>query len=305
MMKKMIFWCICAVVSWIQSSFASSSHQVVPLVCPSSPSQPFPDVYSLSSQCPLSFHSTSLLHVNGDFLERVLTSQKRNSYTAVLFYAYWCPFSQSAHWTFEVLSSMYPHIDHLAVEQSLALPSLFSRFGIHSLPAIVMVNQKSRTRFHGSKDLDSLVEFYKKTTGSEPVQYVAVNQSRSAVTSDKLIMQSWIGSSVKEILTREPYLIFSVLFLFVRVLVHIIPRVLFHVKAIWASYRPHLNLGIFGETSQILGRIFHMIDVKRVWTKLRLYKNRNFHQGARNARVWASSLASVSLGETSTSKLSS
>lgn len=132
-----------------------------------------------------------------------------------------------------------------------------------------------------------------------------MNQSGSAVTSQKLIMQSWVGSSMKEILTREPYLIFSVLFLFVRVLVYIIPRVLYHFKVIWASYRPQLNLEIFGETSQILGRILHMIDVKGVWTNLRLCKNRNFRRGARNARVWASSLASVSLGETSTSRLSS
>lgn len=207
--------------------------------------------------------------------------------------------------TFEVLGAMYPQIEHLAVEQSSAMPSLFSRFGIHSLPAIVMVRQKSRTRFYGSKDLDSLTEFYKQTTGGEPVQYVAANQSGSYETSQKLIMQSWIGSSVHEIFAREPYLIFSVLFLILRVLVYVMPTVVHRLRAIWASYRPHLNLEIFGETSQILGRILQMIDVKRAWSKLRICKSRNFHRSARNARVWASSLASVSLGETSTSRLSS
>ncbi|XP_027069130.1 5'-adenylylsulfate reductase-like 5 [Coffea arabica] len=293
---RLIICSIC-LLSWVPTPLASSSSHPV---CPAaSHSRPFSSLHALTSQCPPSFLPNSPLHVNGNLLERVLSSKARNSYAAVLFYASWCPFSQRAYMTFEVLSSMYPHIEHLAVEQSSATPSLFSRFGIHSLPAIVMVKQKSRTRFYGSKDLDSLVEFYKQTTGSEPVQYVAANQSGSSVTSPKLIVQSWMGSSNREMVTREPYLIFSVLFLILRVLVYVMPTVLYRLEDVWASYRPHLNMEIFGETSQVLGRILQMIDVKRAWSKLRICKNRNFHQSARNARVWASSLASVSLGETS------
>ena len=51
----------------------------------------------------------------------------------------------------------------------------------------------------------------------------------------------------------------------------------------------------------MLGRFLYMIDVQRVWAKLKLCKIRNFREGAKSARVWASSLASVSLGETSSS----
>jgi hypothetical protein len=43
--------------------------------------------------------------------------------------------------------------------------SIFSRYGIHSLPSILMVNGTSRVRYQGPKNLAPLVQFYKKTTG--------------------------------------------------------------------------------------------------------------------------------------------
>lgn len=139
--------------------------------------------------------------------------------------------------------------------------------------------------------------------GHEPVQHIAVDQSDSLGSGGKSIVLPWIGSSPYEILTKEPYLSFSMLFLCLRVMVYIFPRVLFYSRTLWLSFSPHLNLEIFGETSQNLGRIIHMIDVQKIWTKVILCKSRNFHRGARNAKVLASSLASVSLGETSTSRL--
>lgn len=118
-------------------------------------------------------------------------------------------------------------------------------------------------------------------------------------------MQPWNGSYVKEIFTREPYLAFSILFFCLRVVLALFPGLLSQLKAFWVLYVPHLNLEIFGETSQMLGRVLNMIDVQRVWAKLKLCKIRNFREGAKSARVWASSLASVSLGETSSSGSSS
>uniref|UniRef100_A0A5B7A049 Thioredoxin domain-containing protein n=1 Tax=Davidia involucrata TaxID=16924 RepID=A0A5B7A049_DAVIN len=286
-----LFLCICA------ASVSSSSASMCPL-------QSNFFINTLLSQCPPAFFPNSPLEVGGDFLDRTLTAKQGSVYTSVLFYASWCPFSHNARLTFEVLSSMFPQIEHLAIEQSSAMPSIFSRYGIHSLPTILMVNQMSRMQFHGSKDLHSLIKFYKKTTGFEPVQHVAVGQPISSRSSEKFVMHSWIGSSPNVIFTRELYLAFSILFLCLRVLVFIFPKALSCFKAFWVSYVPHLKLEIFGEVSQILGGVLHMIDVKRVWTKLRLCKTKDFHQGAKNARVWASSLASVSLGETSSSRSS-
>ncbi|KAJ4721260.1 5'-adenylylsulfate reductase-like 5 [Melia azedarach] len=260
---------------------------------------------SLQSRCPLGISPNPPIEVDGEFLDRALTSKQRNAYTSVLFYASWCPFSRSARQKFETLSSMFPQMEHYAVEQSSALPSIFSRYGIHSLPSILLVNQTSRLRYHGPKDLNSLVQFYEKTTGFQPLEYIAEDESISFGGNDRLIMHSWKLSSMREMIQREPYLVFAVLVLCLRVLICIFPEVLSRLKAFWVSYVPHLNLEIFGETSQLFGRALHMIDVRRVWTKLRLCKTRNFHEGAKNARVWASSLASVSLGESSSSRPSS
>lgn len=100
-------------------------------------------------------------------------------------------------------------------------------------------------------------------------------------------MDSWFGSTPNEILTREPYLVLSMLFLSLMGFIFILPKLLSRCKAIWVLHQPRLNLEIFGETSQILGRVVQMVDVKRAWLKLRICKIRDFHQGARNARVWA------------------
>ena len=259
-------------------------------------------VTSLQSQCPLSPSSHALLDVDGNVLDRALTSKQGNGFTSVLFHASWCPFSCKIRPKFEILSSMFPQIEHLAIKESSASPSLFSRYGIHSLPSILIVNLTSRMRYHGPKDLPSLIKFYRKTTGLEPVQYFSEDQTISFERSEGgSILQPWNASSVKEMFTREPYLAFSILFLCIRVFLALFPGLLSQLKAFWVLYVPHLNLEIFGDTSQMLGRFLYMIDVQRVWAKLKLYKIRNFREGAKSARVWVSSLASVSLGETSSS----
>lgn len=262
-------------------------------------------LYALQSQCPLAISPNPPIQVDGDFLDRALASKWRNEYSSILFYASWCPFSRSVLPTYETLNSMFPQIEHLMVEKSSAMPSIFSRYGIHSLPSILMVNGTSRVRYRGPKNLVSLVQFYKKTTGLEPVQYFAEDNPISLESGGKSIILSSNSLSLKEILKREPYLVFSIMFLCLRLLACIFPQVLSRLKAFWVIYIPHFKLEIFGETSQIMGRIVHMIDMRGVWTKLRLFKTRNFHQGAKNARVWASSLASVALGESSSARSSS
>lgn len=144
-----------------------------------------------------------------------------------------------------------------------------------------------------------------KFLGLEPMHYIAVDEPASLKCSREFVMQSWVGSSPTEILRKEPYLILSLLFICVVGFTRTFPRVVSYFKALWVSYGPHLNLEIFGETSQILGRVLQMIDVNRIWTKLKLCKARSFISGAKNSRVWASSLASVSLGKTNSCSSSS
>lgn len=140
-----------------------------------------------------------------------------------------------------------------------------------------------------------------KFLGLEPMHYLTVEEPASLKCSREFVMQSWLGSSPTEILRKEPYLILSLFFLCLVGFTYTFPRVVAHFKALWVSYGPHLNFEIFGETSQILGRVLQMIDVNRIWTKLKLCQTRSFISGAKNARVWASSLASVSLGKTASS----
>ncbi|XP_057722396.1 5'-adenylylsulfate reductase-like 5 [Arachis stenosperma] len=275
-------------------SFAQSSY------APSPDVPPF--LYALQSQCSVDVSPTPPRQADGDFIDAILSGRKSVGQISILFYASWCPFSQRLLPDYEVLSSMFPHVEYLALEQSSALPSLYSKYGIHSLPAILLVNQSCRVRYRGPRNLKTLVEFYERNTGFEANLNIVVHKLSSLMRDEHSTMKSLVGVSLKEILRREPYLVFSVLFLCLRMLLFVFPKIMSRLRAFWNSYAPHLNLQIFSETSQVMmGRVRNAVDVRRIWNKLRLCKTRNFHERARSAKAWASSLASVSLGESASS----
>ncbi|CAF2126169.1 5'-adenylylsulfate reductase-like 5 [Brassica rapa] len=259
--------------------------------------------FDLASKCPPSLRPSPPIEVDGDSLDRLmaLNHDDGNAYVSVLFYASWCPFSRAVRTKFDMLSLMFPQIQHLAVEHSQALPSVFSRYGIHSLPSILMVNQTLKARYHGRKDLTSLIEFYDESTGLKPVQYVAEGEPATTLDATDGSLITWLrnGTSISEIFKRDPFLVLSLLFICIQVAILVFPIAESRMKALWASYAPNLNLERFGEVSQVFSRALHMVDVRRLWLKLRLVKTRSFHERAKNAQAWASSLASVSLGQTS------
>ncbi|XP_051143612.1 5'-adenylylsulfate reductase-like 5 [Andrographis paniculata] len=260
-------------------------------------------VYDLNSQCPFSnpFYSPPV-QVDGESFEKIVSSSKKNSYIAVLFYASWCPFSSMFQSNFATLSSMYPQIEHLMVEQSSAMPSVFSRYGIHSVPALLILSHTTKERYHGQKDLESLIDFYKRTTGLSPAVNLVKETSRHPESGrPDHSLQFWNRSSLKETFSREPYLMLSVIFVLLRAFLYFCPEITSRLMTLWTTYIPRLNLAIFGESKQLLEHTLHLIDVKRIWSKLKVCQTRKFHKGARNARVWASSLASVSLGKTTSS----
>ncbi|XP_047182394.1 5'-adenylylsulfate reductase-like 5 [Vigna umbellata] len=285
-------------VSVIQFASAFSSSSSSSLCLPQPPSF----LYNLQSQCPISIPSNPPLQVDGDFLDRVLSGSKSIEYISILFYASWCPFSQKMLPQFETLSSIFPQIEHLILEQSSALPSLFSRYGIHNLPAILLVNQTSVLRYYGPNNLLSVSEFYERNTRLAAT--INIVDQASSMTSDDNSSMNLFGLSLKETWSRDPYLVFSVLFLCLRLLLFVFPKIVSRLRAFWVSCIPHLNLQIFGETSQVMGRVLQVIDVRRIWNRLRLCKIRIFQERARSARAWASSLASVSLGESSSARSS-
>lgn len=140
--------------------------------------------------------------------------------------------------------------------------------------------------------------------GLEPVQYIMLDQPMKHQPGESPIMQFRSGLSIKELVKREPYLVFSIFFLCLKVLFATVLQVVSHLKAFWLLYAPHLNLEIFGETAQIFGHLLPTIDVRRLWTKLGLRKAGSFHERVRSVRVWAPSLASVSLGKSSSARSS-
>ncbi|KAK1305979.1 5'-adenylylsulfate reductase-like 5 [Acorus calamus] len=268
------------------------------------PSRPPSDAIldDLRSQCPLRLSRYLPLEVNGEILDRELSHFQKNNYYSILFHASWCPFSRRARSTFDVLSSMYPQITHFIVEESSAMPSVFSRYGVHSLPALMIANQTTRVWHHGPKDLGSFVLFYRRVTRLDPEVYLTEASSDHVETERSF--GPWEGSA-REIIAREPYLTFSVLFLCLKLkaFLNLFPELRSRLKSFVNKYVWRINLAIsFGETSQLLEKALHVIDVKKVWSKLKLCKTRNFRKGAKNARSWASSLASVSLGESSSSR---
>lgn len=265
---------------------------------PPSPANTCSFLHDLNRRCPLSISSSLPVEMGGESLERALSSTLLNVYTAVLFYDSGSPFSSVVRSKFDMLSSMFPQLSHIAVEQSLVTPSLFSRYGVHSLPTLFIVNQTEKIRYYGPKDLDYLAHFYKRITGLEPVEY-HVHDDSIEIRNSQLVLQPWYESSWRDIMVKEPYLVLAVVFLVLRGFLYLCPEILSRVTALWILCKPRINLGIFGESRQLLGRALHLPDVKRVWRKLKLCKTRNFLKSARSARVWASSLASVSLGETS------
>jgi len=208
-------------------------------------------------------------------------------YTAVLFYASWCPFSQRMRPLFDDLSSMFPQIKHLAVEESNVMPAIFSRYAVRTLPSIIITHGSYAFWPLGSKDLNSMANFYTAVTGQEPVAYIGPRKWSAAQNTH--YAKLW-NSSISEAVKREPYLAFSILFICLRIFLFFFPKFFALIKGFWTQYFQQINLGILAKLNQLLECVPHAVDVRKVWSKLRLVA------GAKNARVWASSLASVSLG---------
>jgi len=178
--------------------------------------------------------------------------------------------------------------------------SLFSRYGVRGFPAILLVNETTMVRYRGSKDLSSLVDFYKETTGLDPIVHLDIVQQER--TGNLRSIMPW-DRSLREMANDEPFLLLAVLFIILKVAAHFIPAVMSHLRAFLVVRVRNLNLGIRRGSNQLLDRALNVLDVRRLWSKLRLSnKATDLRKGASNARAWASSFTSVSLGEPSSSR---
>ncbi|KAH9321024.1 hypothetical protein KI387_015663 [Taxus chinensis] len=251
-------------------------------------------------------------------LERALNFLQKSgsNYMAVLFYASWCPFSKLCQPVFSALSSMFPTIHHVAIEESAIRPSLLSRYGVHSFPSLFLQNHTSRVRYNGSRKLESIAAFYKNITGIEPVSpnpLTPVDGSNlrgldlvKDIENEKHCPYSW-AKSPEKLLQEDTYLTLAILFLVSRILYFLFPKVLLWLKQIWKRHVFPANVARMREyTPTYMERILYIFNTNRIKSSLKFCKTGNFQGGAMNARAWASkSLASVSLGEGSSSKTGS
>uniref|UniRef100_A0A0D9Y019 Thioredoxin domain-containing protein n=1 Tax=Leersia perrieri TaxID=77586 RepID=A0A0D9Y019_9ORYZ len=233
--------------------------------------------------------------VNGEELVKELSGKEEC--TAVLFYASWCPFSQRMRPVFDDLSSMFPQIKHLAAEQTNVMPAVLSRYGVRSVPSILLACGPYAFWPVGSKTLDSMVNLYTAVTGQEPIAYLGPRKWSTAGTGNTHHVKH-SKSSINESLKSEPYLAFSILFICLKILVVFFPKFFACIKGIWVQYFRHINLGILAKLTQLLECVPHAVDLRKIWSKWRLMG------GAMNTRVWASSLASMSFGERSSPRAS-
>ncbi|XP_057973379.1 5'-adenylylsulfate reductase-like 4 [Malania oleifera] len=241
-------------------------------------------------------------------LLRALTMVHSGSheYVAVLFYASWCPFSKICRPSFSILSSMYPSIPHFAIEESAIRPSMLSKYGVHGFPTLFLLNSTMRIRYHGSRTLRSLVAFYDDVTGikTAALHQTALEKIRHSSNHEKHNTAeqescpfSW-ARSPENMLRQETYLALATAFVLLRLLYYTLPALLVCAQGAWR--RRIRNLSLWEHPLAYLNRS------RQIFNSLKEpCKKRNLQGGAMNAKAWASkSLASVSIGDASTSRCS-
>nr|ACU23635.1 unknown [Glycine max] len=278
-------------------------------ICPARPLLDFILGFS-DSTCSLPNSLGSIAVTEGDefFLHKALNMVHKNNreYVAVLFYASWCPFSRVFRPVFSILSALYPSITHLAIEESSVWPSILSKYGVHSVPTLFILNSTMRVRYHGSRRFGSLIGFYNDVTGIridsldqlslEKIGHSSANESHGNTEPESSPFSR--ARSPDNLLRQETYLALAITFVVLRLLYLFLPTLLICIQYAWRRVIQNIRIGSLLEHP--------LIYLKRLTQSFNClkepYKRSNLQEGAMNARVWASkSLATVSIGEESSS----
>ncbi|KAH8949790.1 hypothetical protein BDL97_10G049700 [Sphagnum fallax] len=243
------FLSILFVLSFCVAIAAASENQAAS-VCSRPPTLLDEVLTPINESCPAALHhdiflssaaaGVSLLprvaELNETALEKALDLVHSNNgtYIAVLYYATWCPFSRELRPVYDLLSSVFPSIHHVAVEESSVRPSVLSQYGVHSFPIVFVHNRTSRVRYHGSRTLEDFVYFYQNYTGLRSISGGQVVK-RADCGFAKLVFN--VGKGVKEVcpypwaispqnwLQEDAYLTLAFLFLILRLLYILLPIV--------------------------------------------------------------------------------
>lgn len=241
-------------------------------------------------------------------LQRALYMIHRRShnYVVFLFYASWCPFSITFRPIFSVLSSLFPSIPHFAIEESAIKPSTLSKYGVHGLPTLFILNSTMRVQYHGPRTLDSLITFYNGVTGvkTSTEDGISLDKIGCSTSHDgysgseqESCPFSW-ARSPENLLRQETYLMLATVFVLMRLLYALFPYIRRFAQFAYRSYNMRIS-------SLWEHPLLYMHRGLQLFNSLKEpCKRSNLQEGAMNAKVWASkSLASVSFGEASSSRV--
>ncbi|XP_022768344.1 5'-adenylylsulfate reductase-like 4 [Durio zibethinus] len=266
------------------------------------------------SSCPINSDFTESIDfvgvTEGDevLLQKALNMVYKNShqYVAVLFYAYWCPFSRSFRPSFSFLSSSYPSIPHLAIEESAVRPSILSKYGVHGFPTLFLLNSTMRVRYHGNRSFKSLGAFYSDVTGIKNKSLGKTsldeignlsNHEKHNSTEQESCPFSW-ARSPENLLRQETYLALATTFVLFRLLYLLYPTLLVFAQLTWRWLIRNVRL-----RSLLEHPLAYLKRAIQLFNSLKEPCKRSNLQGAMNARAWASkSLATVSIGDGNTSR---
>lgn len=247
--------------------------------------------------------ASRVLQIDGRDIGNALSLYQKGSheYAAVLFYAEWCPFSRIMREKFDYLSASFPTIHHIAVESSGLWPSELSQHGVRSLPALFVHNKTQKVQFHGSRSLETIGQYYMERTGFMPISL-----SYSLIEGDTLSKNqqsremSW-QKGFRAWLYDDLYLAFAVVFLTLRVLFYLQPKIVTSLRQYWSlketSWKAQRGLlrQVNAEQRQVTSRFARKSEGKYLKRE-----EKEAGKGVLSVPSWpSSSLAAVALAECS------
>lgn len=246
--------------------------------------------------------TSRVLQIDGHTVEKALSrfQSGSNAYAAVLFYAEWCPFSSIMRQMFDSLSASFPVIHHLAVESSALWPSALSQHGVHSLPTLFVYNKTSKVRFHGSRTLEAIGQFYMERTGFLPANLSCIDGG-ILLESPKSKEMSW-SKWFRMWLHANMYLAFTAVFLMSRLLYYLMPKFFVSIRYYWSlketSHKGLLRRGKLVDVEQRQNN--RSFSEKSKGKSSRKEEMKEAGKGVLSVPGWSSSsLAAVTLAESS------
>ncbi|KZV23130.1 5'-adenylylsulfate reductase-like 4 [Dorcoceras hygrometricum] len=288
--------------------YAGSSRVSLPSDCPSKSLEDFmmdSNNYTFCHEGSRFPNSTNVIEGDDTVLQKTLLRVHKNQdYTALLFYASWCPFSGNFRPAFSVLSTIFPSIPHLAIEEAAARPSILAKYGVHGFPALLLVKSTGHMRYRGSRTLDSLISFYADVTGIKMVPHNGVSLNEIGFSEyqgkqdlfQEICPFPW-AKSPENLLQQETYLALATIFVILRLL-YFASQMLTGCHLTWKKYIANNRLkNLWVIPSHYFDGVVQLVNRLK-----KPCKKSNLQEGAKNAKVWASkSLATVSFRDANSS----